>query len=221
MGGGGSSKTGSAQKWAKPFAKAAAAETTGVYNAAKPGLEALTEGVQGAVPGIYEKYQQGNPALKAATGYDVNLMGRDPYAGSSQLENLIASSRGHALDAVNANFGSRGSFGGTAHTTAAMKAAMDAEAGLRYGDAQNIMQMQQAASANAPQKAAADYLGIQPFLQAAQVGAELPYTGINAQNSGLAQLFQGGKTTGPSPLGQALGVGAQAAASYFGGAKFA
>lgn len=218
-GGGTKSYSGSAQKWAKPYAKAAAAETQSVYNNAEAGLNNITGQVQGAIPGIYAKYQAGNPVLNAASSYDTHLLGRDPFAGSSQLENLINISRGHALDAVGAKYGSHGSFGGTPWAAAAAKGAMEAETGLRYGDAQNIMQMQQQASAGAPQKAAADYLGITPFLQAASAGATIPYTGIESLDQGLAALFNGSKsvTKGPSLLSQLSGAAGNAAGAYAAG----
>jgi hypothetical protein len=206
--GGSKSKTGSAQGWAKPIATSAAGDTTGVYNAAQPGLQNITGQVQGEIPGILDKYHQGNPVLNAASGYDVNLLGRDPYAGSAQLDNLVNTTGGHVADQVGARFGSRGDFGGTQWTTALSKGLADNEAGLRYQDAQNIMSMQQAASQGAPQKAAADYLGIQPFLQSAQLGAQLPYTGISAQADALSALFNGGTQKTSQGIGGILqGVG--------------
>lgn len=213
--GGSTSRTGSAQKWAKPFAINAANETQSVYNDAQPGLQNITGQVQGMLPGIQAKYEAGNPVLNAASGYDVNLLGRDPYAGSSQLNNLINSTGQHVMDQTNANFGSRGSFGGTAHTEAVARALADNENGLRYQDAQNVMGMQQQASAGAPQKAAADYLGISPLLQAAQLGAQLPYTGTTALSGSLSELFNGGKTvTQPDTLGSLMkGAGSAASAA--------
>lgn len=220
LSGGGSSKSysGSGQKWATPIAKQAAADTTSVFNSAQPGLQNITNSVQGTIPSILAKYQAGNPALNTATSWDVNLLNRDPFAGSPQLDNLVNSTDAHVGDQVNANFGSRGAFGGTAHTTALARALADNETGLRYQDAQNIIGQQGAASANAPQKAAADYLGISPYLAAAQTGAALPYTGINAQATDLNNLFAGGtqKTTQPSGLGAALGQAFGTGASLLG-----
>lgn len=214
--GGGSSKSGSAQKWAKPFAKEAAASTQDVFNQNQPGLNSLTDQVQGLVPGLIAKYNAGDPALNASENYTTSMLGRDPYAGSTQLDNLINTTNANVRDQVGASFGSRGSFGGTAWETALAKGLAQNEAGLRYGDVQNNQQLQAQAAGLAPQQAAAQYLGISPVIQAATAGSQIPYTGINALDSGLAALFSGGKTTGPSPLAQALGAGAQAAGAYFG-----
>lgn len=214
-GGGSTSRSGSAQKWAKPFAINASNETQSVYNDAQPGLNAITNQVQGAIPDIYAKYQAGNPALNAATNYDVNLLGKDPYAGSSQLNDLIHSTGQHVQDQVGAAYGSRGSYGGTAWEQALTKGLADNESGLRYQDAQNVIAQQQAASAGAPQKAAADYLGITPFIQAATAGSTIPYTGIDALDQGLAALFSGSKTKtqGPSLLSQLSGAASNAASA--------
>ena len=83
---------------------------------------------------------------------------------------------------------------------------------------QNNQQLQQSAAGLAPQQAAAQYLGITPLLAAAQTGATLPYTGINAQANNLGSLFNGANVQKQGgggilgALGGALGSGAGLAA---------
>lgn len=209
--GGGSSKSrqGSAQKWAKPFAKAAAAETQSVYNDNRQGLQDLTGQVQGLVPGLIDKYNAGDPSLNAAQGYVTSTLDPSYLSGSNPyLENIINTTNANVRDQVGAAYGSRGSYGGTAWESALAKGLAGNEAGLRYGDYNNRMQAQQSAAGMAPQQAAAGYLGIQPTLAAATAGAQIPYTGISALDSNLASLFQGGKTKTTEGIGSTLsGIG--------------
>lgn len=208
MGGSSStSKSGSAQKWAQPFAVSGANNVQNVVGAAQPGLQDITSSVQGTIPSILAKYQAGDPALNASENYTTSTLAKDPYAGSPQLDNLVNSTNQDVTDQVGASYGSRGSYGGTAWETALAKGLSGNEDNLRYTDANNTMQQQEAASANAPQQAAAQYLGITPYLAAATTGASLPYTGINAQATDLSSLF-GGTTqkTSTSLLGNLIGA---------------
>lgn len=218
------SKSGAAIGAFKPYAVSGLQNVQSVVGENAGPLQDLTGQVQGLVPGLIAKYNAGDPALNAAENYTTSTLARDPYAGSPQLNNLVDLTNANVRDQVGASYGSRGSFGGTAWESALAKGLAQNEAGLRYGDVQNQQQLQQAAAGMAPQQAAASYLGISPVLQAAQTGAALPYTGINALSQDYNNIYGSANRsvqTGPSPLLQALGSGAQAAASYFGGAKFA
>jgi hypothetical protein len=205
--GGSSSQSGSAQKWAKGFAQSAANNVQGVVGQAQPGLNSLTDQVQGSVPGIYGKYQAGDPALNASEAYSTNTLNPSFLSGQNpNLENIIAHSNADVRDQVGASYGSRGAFGGTPWETGLAKGISGNEDNLRYQDYQSRMQQQQQAAQGAPQQATAGYIGITPFLAAAQAGAGLPYTGINAQSTDLSQLFNGTtqKTSG-NLLGSVLG----------------
>lgn len=194
------SRQGSAQKWAKPFAIAAANEVSSVYDANRPGLDQITGQVQGLLPSLLDKYTSGNPLLNAAQGYAGDVLAGRYLDGNPYLDRIINQTAGQVASQVNGNFGSRGSFGGTAHTTALANALAAAENSLRFQNYGTERANQQAAMQAAPQFASADYLGITPLLAAAQTGAELPYAGVNALAGNLASLFSGGKTTQSSSL---------------------
>lgn len=217
--GGSKSKSGAALKAFQPFAISGLNNVNSVVGQNAGALQDLTGQVQGLVPGLIEKYNAGDPALNAAENYTTSTLGRDPWAGSSQLDNLINTTNANVRDQVGASYGSRGSFGGTAWESALAKGLAQNEAGLRYGDVQNNQQLQQAAAGMAPQQAAAQYLGITPLLAAAQTGAALPYTGINALSQDYNNLYgsaNSSKTSGGGllgALGGALGGGLSAAGS--------
>lgn len=217
-GGKSSSTSGSAQAWAKPFAKAAVGTVNDVYNQNAPGIQNLTGQVQGLVPGLVDRFNQGNPGVQGAGGYVTDVLGGKYMHGNPFLQGMIDQTAGDVTSRVNANFGSRGSFGGTAHTTALGKALAEAENSLRYGNYSDEMGRMAGAAGLAPSIAQSQYVGLPEIIQSAGAGAELPYTGVNALSGNLASLFGGGKQTqkGPGFLSQALASGAQAAGAYFG-----
>lgn len=209
---GGSSKSGSAQKWAKPFAIAGANEAQSVYGANKEGLGQITGQVQSLMPDLMTKYQEGNPMLNAAQGYGQSVLGGQYLNGNPHLQGMIDSTAEDVTGRVNSNFGSRGTFGAASHGAALAKNLAEAENAMRFGNYSQERAMQQGAMQSAPQMAAADYLGITPLLSTAQLGAELPYTGLNNYSSALGQLMNGSSQKQGS-LGSIMqGVGAAGSA---------
>jgi len=210
----GSSKSGSAQKWAKPFAKAAAGTVQSVVDANAGGLQNLTNQVQGLVPGLISKFNEGNAGVDAAGGYITDVLGGKYLNGNPHLDAMIKQMQGNVTDQVGAAYGSRGSFGGTAWTEALGSKLAEAELGLRYGNYSDEMNRMAGAAGLAPSIAQGEYAGIQEILGSAGLGAEMPYAGINALSGGLSALFSGGKQKGPGIGGSLLGAGLQGLASY-------
>lgn len=214
---GGKTTSGSAQKWAAPIATSAANTATGIFNANQPQLNAITSQVQGLLPGLQQKYQQGDPALNAASGYAKNVLGGQYLKqGNPYLQGMINATNRDVTNQVGAAYGSRGSFGGTAWESNLGRSLADAQNQLRYGDYSAERQNQQQAMSAAPQLASAGYLGIQPLLQTATTAAQLPYTGLEAYTGALGSLMNGSVTKGPGlgnsiAGGLASGVGAAVA----------
>lgn len=216
----GSSKSysGSGQKWAKKIAKPAANEVMNVYNANQGGLNNMTSAVQGLVPDLLSKFNAGNAGVDAAGGYISDVLGGKYLNGNPYLEGMIGLASQNVQDRVGAAYGSRGSFGGTAWTEALARGLGEAELGLRYGNYSDEMNRMAGAAGMAPGIAQAEYIGVPEILNSAGVGAEIPYTGINAMSGALGSLFSGGKSkqSGPGFGSQLLSAGAQAAGAYFG-----
>jgi len=206
LSGGSKSKTGSAQDWAKPIATSAANTATSIFNANQPQLNQITQQVQGLLPGLQTKYNNGNPALNSAQGYAKNVLGgKYLNQGNPYLQNMINATNRSVTNQVGAAYGSRGSFGGTAWQQGLAGQLAEAQNALRYGDYSQERQNQQQAMSAAPQMAAADYLGIQPLLQTAQTAAALPYTGLEAYTGSLGTLFNGGVQKSSGGIGGILG----------------
>lgn len=190
--GGGSSRSGSAQKWATPLAKAAAGDVQGVYDANAAGLQNMTDQVQGLMPGLVNKFNSGNAGVQGANNYVSDVLSGKYMQGNPYLDSIVNQTAGDVTSRVGAAYGSRGSFGGTAWAQALSKGLADSENALRYGNYSDEMGRMGQAAAMAPATAAGEYVGLSPLLQTAGVGAALPYEGINALSGGLSSLFSGG-----------------------------
>lgn len=212
------SRSGSAQKWAKPFAKQAAGTVVNTVNAAAPGLQNMTNAVQGLVPGLLDRFNEGNAGVDAAQGYVTDVLGEKYLNGNQHLNAMIQQMQGNVTDQVGASFGSRGSFGGTKWTEALGGALAEKELALRYGNYSDEMARMGGAAGLAPSIAQAQYTGVPEILQSAGLGAEIPYAGINALSGGLSALFSGGKSkqSGPGIGGAIIGGGLSALGSYLG-----
>lgn len=208
---GAKSTSGSAQKWAKPFAMSAANTVQDVYGANAGNLAEITGQVSSVLPGLLERFNTGDSGVDAAGGYVTDVLGGKYMGGNPFLEAMIGRTSEDVRNRVNANFGSRGSFGGTAHTTALTKALADAELGLRYGNYSDEMGRMGSAAGMAPSLAQAQYTGLPEILQTSGVAAELPYAGINALSGNLGNLFSGGVQKGQGFLAGVLGEAAKGA----------
>lgn len=189
---GGKSTSGSAQRWAQPFAKAGAATVQNTVAGAAPGLQNLTNAVQGTVPTLQSMFANGNAGVKAANGYVSDVLGGNYMQGNPYLDSIINQSRSGITDQVNSQFSLGGRYGSGAHTGVLAKELGNMETGLRYQNYGDEMNRMASAAGMAPGLAQAEYTGLAPLLQAAGVGASLPYEGINALSGGLSSLFSGG-----------------------------
>lgn len=214
--GGSKSKSGSGQAWATPIATSAANTATGIFNANQPNLNAITQQVQGLLPSLQTKYQNGNPALNSAQGYAKSVLGGQYLKqGNPYLQGMINATNRDVTNQVGAAYGSRGSFGGTAWQENLGRTLADAQNSLRYGDYSAERDNMQEAMSAAPQMAAADYLGVSPLLATAQTAAQLPYTGLESYTNSLGTLFNGGVQKSSGGIGGLLG-GAGSILSGFG-----
>jgi len=219
MGGGAKSssksRTGSAQKWAKPYAKAAAGSVQGVFNQYQPNLDALT-GKANEMAGLgMDKFKSGLGNVGLARGFNADVLGGKYLQGNPYLDQMIARSRGDITNQVNSQFSLAGRYGSGAHTDVLADSLADMESGLRYQNyATEMDRMGQAAgmaegASQADQGAALAPIGL---------AAEIPYTGANNLANNLGALFNGGKTTeknkGPGLASQALGAAASIGSAY-------
>lgn len=216
LSGGSKSESGSAQKWAQPFAKSAAGDVASVYNMNQPGLQAMAGQVQGMVPELMQRFNAGNPLLKAAQGYNSDILSGKYMSGNPYLEAALAKARGNVTNTVNSQFGSAGRYGSGAHTGVLTEQLANAENSARMADYNAQMGRMDQAAQGAAGLAQADYIGLPEILQTAGAGATMPYVGTTAYTNALGNLFNGGTQKQSAGIGGLLG-GIGSIASGIGG----
>lgn len=207
------SRSGSAQKWAKPFAKQAAGQVQSVFSQAQPQLEQITQGVTSLLPQVSQQFQGWSPATSQAQGYygDV-LSGKylDP-SNNTALQGVLDRTRRDVIGDVNSQFSMAGRYGSGAHTDILSRNLAEAESGILADQYNRERAAMDAAAGTVPQLQGST---LAQLLQGSQVGAELPYTGTNSLANSLAALFSGGKTKGPGMGAQLLSGAGQAASAF-------
>lgn len=219
-----SSVTGSAQDWAKPYATSQAANTMDVFNRNQSQLQGLADDVYRTVPGLAQRFASGSPSVKAAQGYNTDVLSGKYLTGNPQLQAMIDAAKRGVTDSVDSQFSSAGRYGSGAFTDVLSRNLAEAEAGLRYTDYNNQMGRMDTAASQAPALSQADYIGLPELLQTATTGAALPYVGTSASADALGALFNGGTQTSTEKrsggllggLGSILsGVGAMGSGGIF------
>jgi hypothetical protein len=219
-----SSKTSSSTKPVyAPEIEGAAKSVQSAYDAAKPGLQAITNTVQGAIPGLAERAFNTDPTVTAAQGYAQDAIGGHYLNNNPYVDEQSRIARNNVGDNVNSYFGKVGRVGSGAHLADLGRGMSEAELGVRSGIYGQERQAQAQAAGMAPSLNAGQYAGISPFLGTAQAGAELPFVGSNNLASGIGGLLgQYTNTTGKTstPWGAAWLNAAGSAASAAAGSDF-
>lgn len=203
MGGGSKSYSGSAQKWAQPYAKAAAGDVQSVFNQSQPQLQKITKGVTDLLPGLSANFQGWAPQAEQAQDYygDV-LSGKflDP-SNNPYLESIIGRMNRDVTDQVNSQFSQAGRYGSGAHTDILSRNLAENQ-GAIYADQYNRERGFQDQAGTIPAQIQNQTLA--QLLQSSGLGAELPYTGTNALSGGLSALFSGGTQKQKNGIGGIL-----------------
>lgn len=214
MGGKSTSRSGSGQKWARPFAKAGAEEVRSVYDANKGSLQDITKGITSLLPGASESYQGWSPITGQSQGYysDV-LSGKylDP-SNNTALQSILDRTARDVMGNVNSQFSQAGRYGSASHTDVLSRNLAEAQGSILADQYNRERGMMDQAAGVVPQQQAQQLASL---LQASGVGAELPYTGTNALANQLAGLFSGGVQKQKQGLASTIGSLASSAAVAF------
>lgn len=211
------SESGSAQKWAQPYASAAANIVQGVYNANADNLANLSQKATDLVGTFQNAYNSaGNTGASANDFYKQVLSGKYLNSGNPYLQGMIDSTNKDVTNQTNSQFTLAGRYGSGAHTDVLASALADAENQLRYQNYSDEMnRMMGAAEGNVAADSAAaqaQQAAAQTLLAQQALAAEMPYTGAESLASSLGQLFNGGTSTQTQKtglLGNLLSAGAQ------------
>jgi hypothetical protein len=213
LSGGSKSYSGSAQKWAQPFASSAAGSVQSAFNQAQPQNQATAQGINSLIPGITQEFTGWAPQTDAAQGYYGDVIGGKYLAPSTNpgLASVLDRTRRDVTGSVNSNWAGAGRYGSFGHGEALTRGLADSE-GAILSDAYNRERAIQDNAASMP--AQIQNQSLAQLLQAAGVGAELPFVGTNALSGGLGSLFSGGTQKQSQGIGGILqGAGSLASSA--------
>lgn len=208
-----SSSKSSTTPWKKgqPYLLGAADATQNAYNTNAGNIQQNTNAVTDLIPSMIEKYQQGNPAVNAATSYNTDVLsGKYLDQGNPHLQQMIDQTNNDVRNQTAGALGVKGLTGGSAMADIVSRNLAKNESNLRYQDYTNERNAMAGASAQAPGLSAADVIQVSPMLSTLQSSLTpiQAASGYSGAIGGLLSPYQ--TTTQPGGWGQQLlGAGAQ------------
>ena len=204
----------------KPIYKAeigaAAGALKSAYDQNSAGTADIANSITSRLPGMANKAFGESSLLKAAQGYATDTIGGKYLANNPYVDEMAGQARSAAANDVQSYFGKLGRVGSDSNMAGFARGVNEADLGVRSGIYNQERQNQQQAASMAPGLNAADYDGVDAYLRAAGVGAELPYLASNKYAQGIGGLLGNyTKTTQKQAIGPALISAAGSAASAF------
>lgn len=216
-----SSKTTSSNKPVyAPQLEAMAGNVNSAYQAQAPKITGVTDQLSALVPGILDRYTNGDPNVTAAAGYNADVLGGKYLDANPYLDAIVGKSQNDARNQTAAALGVRGLNGGSAFGNIISRNVIDAGNTLRFNNYNTERGRMDSAASMAPSLAAAQYLPIDIATQIAQAqGIPLQAaSGAAAATGGLlGQYTQNTQKQGMNLFQTLLGAGSNAAGAIAGG----
>jgi hypothetical protein len=203
-----------------PQLEAMAGNVNSAYNSAAPKITGITDQLSTLVPGILDRYTNGDPNVSAASSYNADVLSGKYLTGNPYLETMVAQAGNDARNQTAAALGVRGLNGGSAFGDIISRNVTEAGNTLRFNNYNVERGRMDSAASLAPSLAAAQYLPIDIVTQIAQAqGIPLQAaSGAAAATGGLLGAYTNQKVTG-SPsimdgIGQAINIGKSVAGLF-------
>lgn len=192
---------------------------TSAYGANAPKIQQVSDTITGLMPDIVKRYQEGDPAVNAASAYNTDVLsGRYLDEGNPHLQAVIDDSNNDITNQLQASLGLRGLTGGSSYADLISRNIAKNTTGLRYSDYSAERDRMGSAAAGAPGLAAAREIPLASILatgDAAQdpLKAAVGYAGGLGGLLGQYQTVKTKQALGPILAQMASNV----AAAYAGG----
>ncbi len=210
-----SSTSGSAQKWANPYAIGATRSIQGTYDSFQPALQGAVANTQELGSQIGGQFNAGQAQAAQGQQYYGDVLSGKYLNSNPQMGAMISRMQGDVSNGVNSSFNLAGRYGSDAHASGLARELANAESQMLYNDYNSQMGRMDNAAAQVGQQnnqAASLALGAQ-----GQV-ATMPWAGMSAYSGALGNLFNGGTqksvSYAPNPIWGAIGSGLGAAAAF-------
>lgn len=185
--------------------KGAANTLTGAYNQAAPGIQANASAISGLVPGLIDRYKNGDPVTNAAKGYTTDVLsGKYLDEGNPYLQDIVDRTNNSVKNQSQAALGLKGLTGGSDYAGLIADRLAANETGLRYQNYGDERASMDAAAGRAPAYTAADQAMLDQVMAAANASL-VPLQAAGNYSSGIGGLLgQYTKTTQKQGLGGML-----------------
>jgi len=205
-------------KFAKPYIEQGANALQDSYAQNSGQIQGYTDSVTGLIPGMIEKYNNGNSAVNSATAYNTDVTdGKYLDAGNPYLQDMITNSNNDIRNQLQASLGAKGLTGGSDYAGLISKNIAQNTTGLRYNDYNAERGRMSTAAGQAPGLASADAIQIAPLL-ATLDASQTPVRAAAGYASGLGGLLGGYGTTAQkkAPFDYLMQAAGNAASVYAG-----
>lgn len=203
-----------------PQLEAMAGNVNNAYQNAAPKITGITDQLSTLVPGILDRYTNGDPNVTAAQGYNADVLSGKYLTGNPFLEQMVTQSQNDARNQTAAALGVRGLNGGSAFGDIISRNVTEAGNTLRFNNYAQERGRMDTAAGMAPALAAAQYLPIDIATQIAQAqGIPLQAaSGAAAATGGLlGQYTNTTQKQGMNLFQSLLGAASNAGAAIAGG----
>jgi hypothetical protein len=194
----------------------AANTVSATYGNQLPKVTGITDQLGAQVPGLVDRYVTGDPNVKAAQGYNADVLsGRYLDAGNPQMQRMVDMTNDSVRNGVSASLGTRGLSGGSSHSDLVARALADNETKLRYGDYSSERSRMDQAASQAPALASAQYqpLSIIEAIAQAQLMPAQGASGLSSSIGGLLGQYSNTKQTSSPSIAALIAQAAGNAAS--------
>lgn len=162
---------------------------TDVYNRNAPQIQQNSDMLSGLMPGLAERFTQGDPGVKAAQGYNTDVLsGRYLNEGNPYMQGMIDRSNNDIRNQTQAALGARGLTGGSDYAGLIADRVAKNTLATRYQDYGNERDRMDQAAGRAPGLSAADYIPLASMLGIAD-SANDPLQSAVGYTSGLGGLL--------------------------------
>jgi hypothetical protein len=192
------------------------------YNAQAPKISGITDQIGSLVPGLIDRYTQGDPNVKAAQGYNADVLGGKYLNSNPQLDEMVRITGNNTRNGLAASLGTRGLTGGSAFADIITRGLAENETGLRFNNYNQERARMDSAASMAPGLASAGYLpitAIQDIAQAQQMPVQTA-AGLGSTIGGLLGQYTNQKQTQKQGLGGLIASLGGAALSGWAGGGF-
>lgn len=198
----------------------AAANVTNSFNAQAPKITAISDQLGTLVPGLLDRYRDGDPTVNAAKKYSTDVLEGRYLTGNPFLDQMVATTGNNTRNGVTASLGTRGLTGGSAHADIVARALAENEGRLRYADYDAERGRMTTAAGMAPSLAAAGEIPLASIMDIAQAQQMPVQTAAGAGSAVGGLLGNYTQTKQTTNLGQLIASMAGNAASAWAGGGF-